>query len=242
MAQLPKYAQVMSVIERRVREGDYLLHSIPGERRIAEETGVSYMTARRAIIELLDKKVLIRRTNGSLDIHPGYIKRNTHAKVVLLYPAYPSPYLAQLRMIVTSALEKHDLNLRPVQYVHWDDPIVVDAVANTGGALIIPSADSIPEWVLSPIRSNKVVVLDGDFSEDGIPSIRLFPDSHIEKVLAHLTDLGHRHIDCVNTQHRNPEVDRRIAPVAQLAGRQRRHRPAVGQPRPLLCRSHALRP
>ena len=47
--QVPKYEQVMSVIERRVREGDYLLHHIPGERKIAEDTGVSYMTARRAV-------------------------------------------------------------------------------------------------------------------------------------------------------------------------------------------------
>ncbi|MCB9849154.1 MAG: substrate-binding domain-containing protein [Phycisphaerales bacterium] len=211
MTQIPKYEQVMSVIERRVREGDYLLHSIPGERKIAEETGVSYMTARRAVIELLEKKVLIRRANGSLDIHPTYTDRKEHAKVVLLYPAYPSPYLAQLRLIVTAAVEQHGLSLRPVQYVHWDDPIVVDAVANSGGVLVIPSADSIPSWILSPIRANKVVVLDGDFSQHDIPSICLFPNRHIEQVFAHLTSLGHRHIDCVNTQHRNPEIDRRIA-------------------------------
>jgi hypothetical protein len=29
MANAPKYAQVMSVIERRVRKGDYLLRNIP---------------------------------------------------------------------------------------------------------------------------------------------------------------------------------------------------------------------
>jgi DNA-binding LacI/PurR family transcriptional regulator len=201
----------MSVIERRLREGDYLLHNIPGERRIAEETGVSYMTARRAVIELLDRKVLIRRDNGSLDIHPSYTKRNVHTKVVLLYPAYPSPYLALLRQIVSSALEKHTLALRPVQYVHWDDPIVVEAVSNAGGALIIPSADSMPERILASICENKVVVLDGDFSAEEIPSIRLFPDRHIERVFAHLAQLGHRHIDCINTQCHNPEVDRRIA-------------------------------
>ena len=40
---------VMSVIERRIRQGDYLLNPIPGERKIAEETGVSHMTARKAV-------------------------------------------------------------------------------------------------------------------------------------------------------------------------------------------------
>ena len=35
----------MSVIEQRIRQGDYVLSPIPGERKIAEETGVSHMTA-----------------------------------------------------------------------------------------------------------------------------------------------------------------------------------------------------
>jgi DNA-binding LacI/PurR family transcriptional regulator len=130
--------------------------------------------------------------------------------VVLLYPAFPSAYFIQLRSIVSAALEQHRLALRPVQYVHWDDPIVQDAVANSAGTLIIPSTEDVPAWILSSIRENKVVVLDGDFSDENVPSIRLFPDRHIETVFAHLARLGHRRIDCVNTQGRNPEIDRRI--------------------------------
>ena len=54
------------------------------------------------------------------------------------------------------------------------------------------------------------MILDGDFTSDGLPSIRLFSDRCIERVLEHLYKLGHRHIDCINTQNRNPEIDRRI--------------------------------
>ena len=97
MAAPAKYTEVMSVIKRRIREGDYLLDNIPGERKIAEETGVSYMTARRAVQELLDEEVLIRQPSGSLDVHPEFTKRNKPAEVVLLCPAYPSSYLTQLR-------------------------------------------------------------------------------------------------------------------------------------------------
>jgi DNA-binding LacI/PurR family transcriptional regulator len=211
MANVSKYAQVMSVIERRVREGDYLLRSIPGERRIAEETGVSYMTARRAVIELLKKKVLIRHADGSLDAHPGYGNQSVRSRVVLLYPAYPSPYLAHLRQVVASALERHKLTLRPVLYVHWDDPVIADALDSTGGALVIPSTETPPPRVVAAMRENKVVMLDGDFTGEGIPSIQLFPDDHLERVFAHVAALGHRQIDCVNTQQHNPEIDRRIA-------------------------------
>ena len=210
MARSAKYSQVMSVIERRVREGDYLLRSIPGERALAEQVGVSYMTARRAVAELLRTRVLVRGESGALEVHPEYMSRKISSKIVLLYPDFPSPYFASLRMIVAQALEKRGLTLRPVQYVHWDDPVVADAISNTGGALVIPSTEPIPTWVLAALRSNRVIILDGDCTRDGICSIRLFPDNHIEYVLGHLFELGHRHIDCVNAQPRNPGIDGRI--------------------------------
>ena len=49
MPRRQKFKDVMSVIERRIRQGDYVLSPIPGERKIAEETGVSHMTARKAV-------------------------------------------------------------------------------------------------------------------------------------------------------------------------------------------------
>src|SRR6201999_530659 len=124
MPRRQKFLQVMSVIERRIRQGDYVLNPIPGERKIAEETGVTHMTARKAVRGLLDRKVLIRRPNGSLDIYPGYQADNGSSHLLLLYPAYASTYLTHLRQTVSEAAEQYGLSMRPVQYVHWDDPVV----------------------------------------------------------------------------------------------------------------------
>ncbi len=210
MAAPAKYTEVMSVIKRRIREGDYLLDSIPGERKIAEETGVSYMTARRAVQELLDEEVLIRQPTGSLDVHPRFSKRNKPAEVVLLCPAYPSSYLTQLRSFVSDFANQRSIGLRPAQFVHWDEKTVVEAVEQAKGTFIIPYGPEIPTRLVEPFRANKVVILDGDFTSDGLPSIRLFSDRCIERVMDHLYKLGHRHVDCINTQNRNPEIDRRI--------------------------------
>jgi DNA-binding LacI/PurR family transcriptional regulator len=205
-----KYNEVMSVIKRRIREGDYFVDSIPGERRLAEETGVSYMTARRAVQQLLEERVLIREASGSLEVHPDYTQRVNPAEVVLLYPAYPSSYLTQLRALVADAASRRGLSLRPGQFVHWDEQSIVDVVAQAKATLIIPYGPVIPKRVVKHFANNKVVILDGDFTSDGLPSIRLFSDSCIVRVLEHLWKLGHRHIDCINTQNRNPEIDRRI--------------------------------
>ena len=93
MAAPTKYNEVMSVIKRRIQEGDYLVESIPGERRLAEETGVSYMTARRAVRQLLEEEVLTRDDSGSLAIHP------TFAKSAILIPNF----FAFSRMIPSTA-------------------------------------------------------------------------------------------------------------------------------------------
>src|SRR5690349_19672845 len=210
MAAPAKYNEVMSVIKQRILEGDYFVDSIPGERRLAEETGVSYMTARRAVQELLEERVLIRQPSGSLDVHPDYTKRVKPAEVVLLYPAYPSSYLTQLRVLVADAAARRGLSLRPGQFVHWDEQLLVDVVAQAKGTVIIPYGPVIPPRLIRHFTENKVVILDGDFTSDGLPSIRLFSDRCIERVLNHLRDLGHRIIDCINTQNQNAEIDRRI--------------------------------
>src|SRR3954464_16092034 len=103
MARRPKFQHVMSVIERRIRQGDYVLNPIPGERKIAEEAGVSHMTARKAVRGLLDRKVLVRRPNGLLSVSPGYKADAGTSHFLLLYPAYASAYLTHLRQIVSRA-------------------------------------------------------------------------------------------------------------------------------------------
>jgi len=210
MARRQKFQHVMSVIERRIRQGDYVLNAIPGERKIAEEIGVSHMTARKAVRGLLDRKVLIRRPNGSLDIYPGYQADAGNAHFLLLYPAYASTYLSHLRQTVSEAAEQYGLSMRPVQYVHWDDPVVASAVTNPAGLILIPSSVDVPTHLLATLRSNKCVSLDLDLSEQGVPSINLFPDAHIVKVFDHLRQLGHRRVDCISTQYHNPEIERRI--------------------------------
>jgi hypothetical protein len=170
-----KYTSVMSVIKRRIREGDYLLADIPGERRMAEETGVSYMTARKAMVELLKEKVLVRKASGGFDVHPEFAKRARPATVVLLYPAYPSTYLTQLRGLVSDFAQQRGIGLRPAQFVHWDETTVLEAVEQAKGAFVIPSGPEIPERLLEPFRANKVVILDGDFTKDGLPRSDCFP-------------------------------------------------------------------
>jgi DNA-binding LacI/PurR family transcriptional regulator len=113
-------------------------------------------------------------------------------------------------VLVADAAARRGVSLRPVQFVHWDEQLLVDVVAQAKGTFVIPYGPVVPPRLLRHFSQNKVFILDGDFTSSGLPSIRLFSDGCIQRVLDHLWKLGHRRIDCINTQNRNPEIDRRI--------------------------------
>lgn len=212
MPRRPIFTDVMDVLERRILEGDYMLKDLPGERKLAEEVGVSYMTARKAVLGLIEKNVLTRKPNGSLAIHPRYQEKKTRCQVALLTPAYPSAHFMHCRLAISRAAEKHNVQFRPVEYMHWYDPAVNEALQGSDGLLIIPSTEPLPEKVLKELASpdQKVVFFDDDMTEHGIPSIRLFAREHISQLFEYLWSLGHRKLHCLNAQGHNPEIDRRI--------------------------------
>jgi DNA-binding LacI/PurR family transcriptional regulator len=212
MPRRPVYTEVMDVLKRRVAVGEYMLRDLPGERRIAEELGVSYMTARKAVLGLIDNRVLARAPNGTLVVHPDALDQHGRCRVALLTPAYPSSHFVRLRHAVALAAQRQDIQLRAVEYVHWDDSVVREAFEGTDGIIVIPSTEPLPERVARRFTTSaaKVVAFDGDLTEHGVPSIRLFADEHIVALFEHLKSLGHRRVDCLNTQGYNEEIERRI--------------------------------
>src|SRR5882757_5558303 len=85
-----------AVIERlanRIRNGDYHLQGLPGEREIAAEVGVSHMTARKAIQHLLRDGVVYRQPSGRVVVTAmEKMQDNSRqpAQIALLVPAFPS--------------------------------------------------------------------------------------------------------------------------------------------------------
>ncbi len=206
------YPDIMEAIERRIAAGDYMLRDLPGERRLAQEVGVSYMTARKAVTGLIERGVLARRPNGTLVVNPRHRGRAATTKVAALAPAYPSPHLIASLEAISRVAESRGIQFRPIEYVHWYDPNVSKAVLGADGVIVIPSTEPIPPKMLELFADpdHRVVFLDDDMSDLGIPSVRLFASAHITKVYEHLWRLGHRQIHCLNTQGRNREIVRRI--------------------------------
>lgn len=214
MARKAVFTHVMDVLEQRIAAGDYVLKALPGERRLAEELGVSYMTARKAVTHLIRKKILDRDAGGSLIVRSrnGTHREKRPTAVALLVPAFPSPHLMACRSMIARSAKERGVLFRAVEYVHWYDPVVQEALDGGSGLMIIPNTEPIPARLLREFAApgRQTVFFDTDLTTAGLPSIELFPDQHIEKLLQLLRDAKPARIDCLNSQGHNHEILRRI--------------------------------
>lgn len=211
---MAKYQTIVRRLIRRIEAGDYATRRIPAERALAEEFSVSYMTARKAIGELIDQGWLRRQANGRLDVDRQRVGQLAGRQVALLVPAFASPDLERWRRAVDSACAARGWRARMLLYVHWEDPIIVDALAGNDGVFLVPtSEDALPASVASAIHAVKrpLVVLDHDWSHLGLPSVQLFSPRCMRSLLDLLAGLGHRRVDLFNVQAHDHVILDRIA-------------------------------
>ncbi|MEO1584171.1 MAG: substrate-binding domain-containing protein [Planctomycetota bacterium] len=213
MARHPVYQRVKEALRQRILAGEYVVRDIPGERRLATETGVSYMTARKAVGELIDEQVLARRPNGTLAVHPAFSESHASATAALLIPAFPSPHLARCRIEIERLAREHRVRMRTVEYAFWYDSIIPEALEGADGLLIIPSTEDVPDHLIKAFAAppNRVAFFDADMTSRGLTSVHLFDPSHFRLLFDHLRDGGFESISCLNTQGHNDEILSRIA-------------------------------
>ena len=208
MARPDEKAQAAAqMIRGRILHGDHALDGVPAERRLAEELGLSRQTVRRSLKLLEAEGTLVRRENGRLEAagmrNPviGFVK-----------PSFPSHDHEIWRAGIHTAIEGSNVTLRSLTFEHYASPHVAAALSGFDAMFFLPRAEAIPEWLTDRMSEEKcrVVVLDHDATGAGLPSIAMFPPKAEWRLLEHLENFGHRRIDCLNSQGRDPIIEARI--------------------------------
>lgn len=208
----PQYKKVAEIVRRRIIQGSYSLKLFPSERRLAEELGVNYMTVRRGLQIIEKENMLARLPNGRMRVKRIQQGKKAHLNFGFLTPTFSSGTVESWRMAIEKVAADRPCSVRPILYMHWDDPILLDAMEGFDGIFLVPIPEKIPESIASKLREQEhpVVVVDRDLSSYGAPSIQLFPPVFIQKLLDHFESLGHKRIGCLNTQTTSQEVEDRI--------------------------------
>ena len=205
-----KYLQSSKLMENRIRRGDYAIRDLPTEQKLAQELGVSRKTARRAILRLMEKEIVVRKPYGRLAVNGAHAMLSGRLQLVFLAVAFYSLNTEAWRLAVDRAATKFGAVVRPVEFVHWDDPVIPEVLTGFDGVFLMPGSEAIPPALLERFsRTQHVVSLECDLSDWGVPSVHLLPPRFIHCLGDHLYQLGHRHVDCLNSQPLDRVIQRR---------------------------------
>lgn len=207
-----KTNHVIAVLERRIRGGDYLVAPLPTERDLAAELGVSYMTARKAVIALQHRGLLTRGPTGRLAL-AGQAGSARLAQVAFLAPAYFSADVMRWARALDQVVSGGDCAVKGHFFAHWDDPALLDILERGDGAFLYPSSEPLSPTLERRIRekAQRLVVIDQDWSSLGIPSLCLSPPRFVQSILDHLAARGHNRIACLSTQPHDAAITGRLA-------------------------------
>jgi len=204
------------MIEERIAFADHVVAGIRSERQLAEELGLSRSTVRKALEVLVEKGTLNRQANGRLDV--AEVSGAYRIKTVgFVAPVGTNVNRDEWRETLNGVVEGLGLGpnvvIRSVAYGHWADPVIQEALANLDGAFFMTNSASMPGWLLTKIVESpcKIVFLNNDQTAAGIPSVNLFPAKSEHKLFDYLVRLGHRAIDCLNTQKADAVIEKRIS-------------------------------
>lgn len=208
---MAKYDQFARVLEKRILQGDYALGDLPTEQEFAQEVGVSRATARRAMTQLVEKGVIERKPHHRPTVSSQHRRVRIRPPVGLLIPAYESSQYSRWSRLIQRVASNHDVMVRMMYYVHWDDPTILQALRSYDGLFLISNSEPIPDRLLQRFsRARNLVSLDNDLTDCRVPSILMLPHSAVQLVGDHLHQLGHRRIDCLNTQPHDRVINARL--------------------------------
>lgn len=207
------YTQIANILERRIRHGDYLLKEMPSGRALAMEMGVGHTVVRGAIKTLVDKGLLTSLPNGRYKalLTPERESR-PQPRIGFLVPEYVSPFYGLCRMAIEHVAREVGAYVRAVDYIHWDDAVIDDALNSFDGIYVVPLAQDMPLACARRFAKAKcrVVTLELDLTSYGIPCIEIFPIQGLPPLFEHLSEKGRRRVGCFNVQPEDTVNQRRI--------------------------------
>ncbi len=197
-----KSYKLESILEQRIRMGNYTLLNFPAERRLASTFKVTQMTVRKAVKNLERRGLLERLPNGT-----ATAARVNGGMVVFLAPSFLSSHIFMFQRMLATVAKEVGWQLQTILYMHWDDACIEEALDRFDGVFLYPVREKISERLTELLQrtATPVVCLGGDMSSLGVPSFLDHPANAEELIIDFLQKQGYSKIDFLLTQPRDTD-------------------------------------
>lgn len=191
---IPKYVLVENYIRQAIKTGEFS-ERLPGERTIAKTVGVSYMTARKAIGNLVDRGILYKIPTKGVFVNANRNNKNFRTIGYFLDSSIISGISSPYYSLIFNALEKV-ASANDYSLVYFSD-------ANTASfrktlmkvdGVIASCLPRIEETIQLIKEIVPIVVIDNSSVDKSIPSVIVDNFNADVRCVDYIASLGHRRI------------------------------------------------
>jgi DNA-binding LacI/PurR family transcriptional regulator len=228
----PKYTRVRDALAKAIRSGKYTPgQKLPGERALAVQYGISYMTARRAVSELVQQGLLDRRPWEGLFVMasvsparsaevptgaPNAPGTSTTATTTLniITIGHEPPHVNTLKRLASKYADEQGWLARYVRIDHpGDDHAIGRILAEELSLLIIPDDATMHGPVGEAVQqvNGRAVLIGNRMDNLGVPSVLADDTQAIGMAVQHLREHGHERIGMLCDYINHPVTSVQVA-------------------------------
>ncbi len=199
----PRHIQVRDGIMAAIRAGEFAPgERLPGEREWATRFGVSHMTARRAVSEMVEVDLLERRPQSGTYVRSHGSKRLVSVTVNLIHPFQAFGFIERLTQCLLIGLEKCGWHHHMIHLQSGRESAVMRVLATEEPAIIVPPEMGLNQRMKAALLAAKgrVIVIDNRVPESAATSIMADNGQAIRLLMGHLQGAGHRKIGIITKQ------------------------------------------
>lgn len=192
-----KYRQMVELLEQRINNGEYPEGKLPAVRLLAEDIGVSYLTARKAVNELKENGIITHNASNRKIVIGKAVTKQPLVGVITPFWHF-SEWMRSIRN-VTAELGGQ---VRFVAYASDTDPAITEALSASFDVIfVVLPVGRRNSRLLSRLRKlgNKVVILFHDMTRYGLRSFIGSNPGSIHLIMQKLVDCGCRRIDALGS-------------------------------------------
>ncbi len=197
---LAKHQQMRDALAADICAGEFEVGArLPADRDLALRFGVSYMTARRAIGELVEADLLERRIGDGTYVRAGAQQKLAQTTLNLICSAYGGSTQADFLNLGAELAEKRGWKHHTIRLHPRHERAAVRALESGEFALVLVD-DAELEGPLGRAleRANGRAVLIGNrLDERGVPSVLADDRKAMQIAVSHLRAAGHKRIGLV---------------------------------------------
>ncbi len=195
---MARVSAITDTLEQRVLNADYRARRFPSLTELSAELHANPRTVRKALLDLVRRGILHKLPSGRIAVAPEIPRAVRH--LVLLAPAYPTPWIAIWHLAIERLATARGWQLKLVGYTHWRDVMIPQTIRAFDGVFFVPMGDDLPAETVSLLQDSgrRVVVLEQDTSGYGLPCLRFTTPSSIRRLLDEVAN--HEAVSCLNTQ------------------------------------------